>query len=98
MLSTDVAGVEPGQLVTYRIPLVPNARRFARGHRIPLVLASDDNAAGDRRSGGASIAVDQLERLVRDSLGPTIEARSTMNASATKNHSKPTTWWPGPHA
>ena len=31
-----------GQDVEYRIPLVPNARRFARGHRIRLVLASDD--------------------------------------------------------
>lgn len=31
-----------GQQVTYRIPLVPNARRFAAGHRIRLVLTSDD--------------------------------------------------------
>jgi hypothetical protein len=36
--------IPPGKLVSYRIPLVPNARRFARGHRIRLVLASDDNA------------------------------------------------------
>lgn len=28
--------------VEYRIPLVPNARRFAEGHRIQLVLAGDD--------------------------------------------------------
>ncbi|TFV56039.1 CocE/NonD family hydrolase [Mycobacterium sp. PS03-16] len=31
-----------GDDVTYRIPLVPNARRFAAGHRIRLVLTSDD--------------------------------------------------------
>jgi putative CocE/NonD family hydrolase len=31
-----------GQDVEYRIPLVPNARRFAAGSRIRLVLASDD--------------------------------------------------------
>ena len=28
--------------VRYRIPLVPNARRFAAGHRIELLLTSDD--------------------------------------------------------
>jgi predicted acyl esterase len=31
-----------GEDVEYRIPLVPNARRFAPGHRIKLVLTSDD--------------------------------------------------------
>lgn len=31
-----------GQDVEYRIPLVPNARRFQSGHRIQLVLTSDD--------------------------------------------------------
>jgi predicted acyl esterase len=31
-----------GEDVGYRIPLVPNARRFATGHRIRLVLTSDD--------------------------------------------------------
>ncbi|MGK2866687.1 MAG: CocE/NonD family hydrolase [Mycobacterium sp.] len=31
-----------GEQVEYRIPLVPNARRFARGHRIQLVIAGDD--------------------------------------------------------
>jgi predicted acyl esterase len=31
-----------GKDVEYRIPLVPNARRFGRGHRIQVVLASDD--------------------------------------------------------
>ena len=31
-----------GEPVEYRIPLVPNARRFAAGHRIQLMLTSDD--------------------------------------------------------
>jgi predicted acyl esterase len=31
-----------GEVVAYRIPLVPNARRFNAGHRIRLVLTSDD--------------------------------------------------------
>ncbi|MBI3213108.1 MAG: CocE/NonD family hydrolase [Mycobacterium sp.] len=35
-------GVPVGQTVSYRIPLVPNAHRFAAGHRIALVLSSDD--------------------------------------------------------
>lgn len=35
-------GVPIGEQVEYRIPLVPNARRFAAGHRIRLVLTSDD--------------------------------------------------------
>lgn len=38
---TPVA-VPTGEDVTYRIPLVPNARRFRAGHRIRLVLTSDD--------------------------------------------------------
>ncbi|WP_435593490.1 CocE/NonD family hydrolase [Nocardia sp. bgisy118] len=35
--------VPPGEPVDYRIPLVANARRFQRGHRIRLILTSDDN-------------------------------------------------------
>lgn len=34
--------VPVGEPVEYRIPLVPNARRFAEGHRIRLILLSDD--------------------------------------------------------
>ncbi len=34
--------VPVGQPIEYRIPLVPNARRFAAGHRIRVVLTSDD--------------------------------------------------------
>ena len=36
------AAVPIGDDVEYRIPLVPNARRFAVGHRIALTLTSDD--------------------------------------------------------
>jgi hypothetical protein len=31
-----------GEDVVYRIPLVPNARRFEAAHRVRLVLTSDD--------------------------------------------------------
>jgi predicted acyl esterase len=31
-----------GEMVAYRIPLVPNARRFKAGHKIRLYLTSDD--------------------------------------------------------
>lgn len=31
----------------YRIPLVDNARRFAKGHRIRLILRSDDNTGAE---------------------------------------------------
>ncbi len=36
------APVPPGEMVQYRIPLVDTARRFGPGHRLALVLASDD--------------------------------------------------------
>jgi predicted acyl esterase len=39
---TQSVAVPVGEAVNYRIPLVPNARRFAAGHRIRLVLTSDD--------------------------------------------------------
>jgi putative CocE/NonD family hydrolase len=38
----ELLPVPPGETVRYRIPLVPNARRFDVGHRLRLVLASDD--------------------------------------------------------
>jgi predicted acyl esterase len=31
-----------GERIEYRIPLVPNARRFATGHRIQVMITSDD--------------------------------------------------------
>ena len=34
--------VPPGEVVEYRIPLVVTARRIAAGHRLRLVLSSDD--------------------------------------------------------
>jgi predicted acyl esterase len=34
-----------GEMVRYRIPLVPNARRFKAGHRLRLYLTSDDQGA-----------------------------------------------------
>lgn len=39
---TYALAVPVGEVVTYRIPLVQNARRFREGHRVRLVLASDD--------------------------------------------------------
>ena len=41
----DPRAVPIGTPVDYRIPLVPNARRFQAGHRIRLVLTSDDQPA-----------------------------------------------------
>jgi predicted acyl esterase len=38
----NAQAVPVGQDVEYRIPLVPNARRFESGHRIQLTLTSDD--------------------------------------------------------
>ncbi|OBF56323.1 peptidase S15 [Mycobacterium sp. 852002-50816_SCH5313054-b] len=38
----NARGVPLGEDVVYRIPLVPNARRFGAGHRIRLILTSDD--------------------------------------------------------
>ncbi len=34
--------VPVGEVVHYRVPLVPNARRFKAGHRVELVVLSDD--------------------------------------------------------
>lgn len=38
--------VVPGAKTRYRIPLVSTARRFAQGHRLRVVVASDDVSAG----------------------------------------------------
>lgn len=38
----EAVAVPVGEKLTYRIPLVPNARRFRMGHRVRLVLCSDD--------------------------------------------------------
>ena len=42
----DPVAVRPGHVTRYRIPLVANARRFRAGHRIRVVLASDDTTPG----------------------------------------------------
>lgn len=43
VLPCDTAVAVPvGDDVTYRIPLVPNARRFEAGHRVRVTLTSDD--------------------------------------------------------
>lgn len=39
---TEAVAVPVGQPIGYRIPLVPNARRFEAGHQLQLVLTSDD--------------------------------------------------------
>lgn len=39
---SDAMPVAIGKDITYRIPLVPSARRFQAGHRVRLVLSSDD--------------------------------------------------------
>jgi predicted acyl esterase len=41
----EPVAVPPNQLVSYRIPLVPTAHRFALGHRVGVVIVSDDRAA-----------------------------------------------------
>ena len=43
---THAVAVPVGEPVSYRIPIVPNARRIAAGHRLRIVLASDDQPKG----------------------------------------------------
>lgn len=43
VLRSDAFQAVPiGETVTYRIPMVPNARRFAAGHKLRLYLTTDD--------------------------------------------------------
>jgi uncharacterized protein len=42
----EFVAVPTGAPATYRIPLVANARRFTTGHRIAIVLTSDDQQDG----------------------------------------------------
>jgi predicted acyl esterase len=44
LVGRNAIAVPPSEMVTYRIPVVPNARRFAAGHRIQLTITSDDTA------------------------------------------------------
>lgn len=40
----EPVAVPPNEIVSYRIPIVANAHRFLPGHRIGLVITSDDRA------------------------------------------------------
>jgi predicted acyl esterase len=55
-----------GETVSYRIPLVVNARRFASGHRIRLFITSDDQAADTPALSGfrhASVGTSSLNTI-----------------------------------
>jgi predicted acyl esterase len=41
----SLEAVVPGELTVFRVPLVANARRFDVGHRLRVVVASDDQDA-----------------------------------------------------
>jgi putative CocE/NonD family hydrolase len=73
--------VPVGEAVTYRIPIVPNARRFQPGHRIALTLASSDDGKDaptilgftHTSVGGASVnTIRSTSRLLLPILGPRV--------------------------
>jgi uncharacterized protein len=41
----EAEAIPIGEVVRYRVPLIPNARRLTAGHRLRLVLNSDDQPA-----------------------------------------------------
>lgn len=43
---TSFEAVPVGEKIRYRIPVVPNARRFRAGHKIRLLLTTDDQDEG----------------------------------------------------
>jgi uncharacterized protein len=47
----EAVPVPPGEMLHYRIPIVDTAHRFRPGHRLALVLASDDRHDGPAFSG-----------------------------------------------
>jgi putative CocE/NonD family hydrolase len=80
----DADAVVPGSLTDYRIPLVTNARRFAAGHRVRLVVTSDDQdpktpaIMGFRHAtvGTSSVnTVHSSSRLVLTIAGPSPQGR-----------------------
>ena len=82
----DADAVIPGSLTSYRIPLVSNARRFAAGHRVRLVVTSDDQdpktpaIMGFRHAtvGTSSInTVHSSSRLVLTIAGPSPKGRGS---------------------
>lgn len=46
LLCRRTLAIPPHDVIAYRIPLVPNARRFEIGHRIAVTIASDDITDG----------------------------------------------------
>jgi hypothetical protein len=44
LVGRRATAVPINEMVTYRIPVVPNAREFAAGHRIQITITSDDTA------------------------------------------------------
>jgi putative CocE/NonD family hydrolase len=67
---TDAVAVPAGEVVHYRIPLVPNARRFAAGHAIRLVVNSDDQDPATPAIMGfrhASVGTSSLNTIVSSS-------------------------------
>lgn len=67
VLSCTTAETVPvGELVHYRIPLVPNARRFPAGHRMRVTVVGDDQAADTPAIMGfrhASVGTSSLNRV-----------------------------------
>jgi putative CocE/NonD family hydrolase len=59
--------VTPGKLQRYRIDLIDNARRFKKGHRIGLLLRSDDRAGGPPPLGMHHLSVGTASRNVVNS-------------------------------
>jgi hypothetical protein len=54
--------VTPNQRHRYRIPLIDNARRFRKGHRIALLLRSDDRMGGPPNLGMHHLSVGGASR------------------------------------
>ena len=50
-VSDTARSLDAGAMVQYRVPLVDTARRFQTGHRLRLVLASDDRRDGPSFAG-----------------------------------------------
>lgn len=71
VLECRVAEAVPvGEIVRYRIPLVPNARRFSAGHRLRLSVNSDDQAADTPAIMGfrhASVGTSSLNTVITGS-------------------------------
>ncbi|WP_208028103.1 CocE/NonD family hydrolase [Rhabdothermincola sediminis] len=80
---TSAEPVPSNSLVTYRIPLVPNARRFARHHRIRLTLTSDD------RGGTAPAMMGFRHAPPADASVNTVASSSRLRLPATSSSGHP---------